>query len=36
MLKILRKTPKFNLAQVPRVESYRGFVFGTLNDALPS
>ena len=22
---------KFNLAQVPRVESYRGFVFGTLN-----
>ena len=27
---------KFNLAQVPRVESYRGFVFGTLNlDAPP-
>src|SRR5690606_37922683 len=27
---------KFNLAQVPRVESYRGFIFGTLNpDALP-
>jgi len=22
---------KFNLAQVPRVESYRGFIFGTLN-----
>ena len=28
--------PKFNLAQVPRVESYRGFIFGTLNEALPS
>jgi phenylpropionate dioxygenase-like ring-hydroxylating dioxygenase large terminal subunit len=28
--------PKFNLAQVPRVESYRGFIFGTLNmDAAP-
>ena len=28
--------PKFNLAQVPRVESYRGFIFGTLSmDALP-
>ena len=28
--------PKYNLAQVPRVESYRGFIFGTLNlDALP-
>ena len=27
---------KFNLAQVPRVESYRGFIFGTLNmDAPP-
>src|SRR5512140_2332792 len=26
---------KYNLAQVPRVESYRGFIFGTLNlDAL--
>ncbi|MGY8999553.1 MAG: aromatic ring-hydroxylating oxygenase subunit alpha [Rhodospirillales bacterium] len=26
---------KFNLAQVPRVQSYRGFIFGTLNtDAL--
>jgi phenylpropionate dioxygenase-like ring-hydroxylating dioxygenase large terminal subunit len=30
------KDPQFNLAQVPRVESYRGFVFGTLNlDAPP-
>jgi phenylpropionate dioxygenase-like ring-hydroxylating dioxygenase large terminal subunit len=30
------RDPKYNLAQVPRVESYRGFVFGTLNlDALP-
>jgi phenylpropionate dioxygenase-like ring-hydroxylating dioxygenase large terminal subunit len=27
---------KFNLAQVPRVESYRGFIFGTLNMAAPS
>ena len=28
--------PEFNLMQVPRVESYRGFVFGTLNlDAPP-
>lgn len=27
---------KFNLAQVPRVESYRGFIFGTLNPAAPS
>ena len=26
---------KFNLAQVPRVESYRGFIFGTLNLAAP-
>lgn len=26
---------KFNLAQLPRVESYRGFVFGTLNPAAP-
>ncbi|MBI3435608.1 MAG: Rieske 2Fe-2S domain-containing protein [Proteobacteria bacterium] len=25
--------PKFNVAQVPRVESYRGFIFGTLNMA---
>jgi len=30
------KDPKFNLAQVPRVESYRGFIFGALNEALPS
>jgi phenylpropionate dioxygenase-like ring-hydroxylating dioxygenase large terminal subunit len=30
------KDPKYNLAQVPRVESYRGFIFGTLNlDAPP-
>ncbi|MGH8670353.1 MAG: aromatic ring-hydroxylating oxygenase subunit alpha [Burkholderiales bacterium] len=30
------KDAQFNLAQVPRVESYRGFVFGTLNlDAPP-
>jgi phenylpropionate dioxygenase-like ring-hydroxylating dioxygenase large terminal subunit len=28
--------PRFNLAQVPRVEEYRGFIFGTLNlDAPP-
>jgi phenylpropionate dioxygenase-like ring-hydroxylating dioxygenase large terminal subunit len=27
---------KFNLAQVPRVESYRGFIFGTLNPDTPS
>lgn len=27
---------KFNLAQVPRVESYRGFIFGTLNLEAPS
>jgi phenylpropionate dioxygenase-like ring-hydroxylating dioxygenase large terminal subunit len=26
---------KFNLAQVPRVESYRGFIFGTLNADVP-
>ena len=26
---------KFNLAQVPRVESYRGFIFGTLNMGAP-
>src|SRR5579862_4598034 len=30
------RDPKFNLAQVPRVESYRGFIFGTLNEAMPS
>src|SRR5215469_14983035 len=27
---------KFNLAQMPRVESYRGFIFGTLNMDAPS
>ena len=27
---------KYNLAQVPRVESYRGFIFGTLNADAPS
>ena len=27
---------KFNLAQVPRVASYRGFIFGTLNMEAPS
>ena len=26
----------FNLAQVPRVESYRGFIFGTLNSGAPA
>jgi phenylpropionate dioxygenase-like ring-hydroxylating dioxygenase large terminal subunit len=26
---------KYNLAQVPRVESYRGFIFGTLNPEMP-
>lgn len=31
----LRET-KFNLAQVPRVESYRGFIFGTLNLDAPA
>jgi phenylpropionate dioxygenase-like ring-hydroxylating dioxygenase large terminal subunit len=31
----LTKNPKFNLAQVPRVESYRGFIFGTLNMQAP-
>lgn len=29
------KDPKFNVAQVPRVESYRGFIFGTLNMQAP-
>ncbi len=30
------KDEKFNVAQVPRVDSYRGFIFGTLNlDAPP-
>ncbi len=28
--------PEFNLMQVPRVESYRGFVFGTLNADAPA
>ena len=27
---------KYNLAQLPRVESYRGFIFGTLNSNAPS
>jgi phenylpropionate dioxygenase-like ring-hydroxylating dioxygenase large terminal subunit len=27
---------KFNLAQLERVESYRGFIFGTLNPDMPS
>ena len=30
------KDSKFNLAQVPRVQSYRGFIFGTLNKNAPS
>ena len=30
------KDARYNLAQVPRVESYRGFVFGTLNADAPS
>ncbi len=30
------KDDKFNLAQVPRVESYRGFIFGTLNLEAPT
>lgn len=30
------KDTRFNLAQVTRVESYRGFVFGTLNPDAPS
>jgi len=29
------KDAKFNLAQVPRVESYRGFIFGTLDPDAP-
>lgn len=29
------KDSRFNLAQVPRVESYRGFIFGTLNPDMP-
>ena len=31
----LVRDDKYNLAQVPRVESYRGFIFGTLNMAAP-
>ena len=31
----LVRDDKYNLAQVPRVESYRGFIFGTLNLAAP-
>ena len=27
---------KFNLAQLPRVQSYRGFIFGTLNEDAPA
>ncbi len=30
------KDSAFNLAQVPRVESYRGFIFGTLNPDAPT
>src|SRR5919201_6777407 len=30
------KEATYNLAQVPRVESYRGFIFGTLNTDAPS
>jgi IS5 family transposase len=29
------KDAKFNVAQVPRVDSYRGFIFGTLNPDAP-
>ena len=32
----LSHDPKYNLAQVPRVKSYRGFIFGTLNLDAPS
>src|SRR5580698_457359 len=32
----LVRDSEFNLAQVPRVESYRGFIFGTLNANAPS
>src|ERR671936_848795 len=28
--------PKYNVAQVPRVDSYRGFIFSTLNPDVPS
>jgi len=30
------KDAKFNVAQVPRVDSYRGFIFATLNPEAPS
>jgi phenylpropionate dioxygenase-like ring-hydroxylating dioxygenase large terminal subunit len=30
------RDPKYNVAQVPRVESYRGFIFGTLNMDAPA
>lgn len=30
------KDSKFNLAQIPRVDTYRGFLFGTLNENAPS
>ena len=30
------KDDQYNLAQVPRVESYRGFIFGTLNPDAPT
>src|ERR1700716_526747 len=30
------KEAKFNVAQVPRVDSYRGFIFGTLNPDAPA
>src|SRR5215813_12953616 len=30
------RDPKYNIAQVPRVESYRGFIFGTLNLDAPA
>ena len=29
------RDPQYNLAQLPRVESYRGFIFGTLNEKAP-
>lgn len=29
------RDPKFNMAQLERVESYRGFIFGTLNPDMP-
>lgn len=30
------KDSAFNLVQLPRVESYRGFIFGTFNPSMPS